>query len=445
MSAPEDKAHATWSASATERLWACAGGLALTKDLPEQTSEAADWGTCCHEIGELCLTRGVEAAEFIGTTLKGKEHEFEVDDEMADTAQQYVDYVRDRQLAYRVATDGGKATLYVERKFSLDKLGTPFDAGGTGDAVIYFPEWALLEVIDLKGGRGVVVEAKGNPQLKTYGLGAVLEFPKLPVEQIVVTIVQPRAGHKDGRIRSETFHVTDLVEWTQELLERMTASKAALVTGEAIVAVLKLDGLKGLATSADPKAVAWSDQYLSAGTHCTKTFCKATGFCPKLEKQAMDAAGVWFDDIGEPRLANMPGELSPEHAARVLDAADMMEGWINAVRAYWHAQAEAGVEIPDHILVPKVGREAWFSGRDVEAAGIAIAAGLPQDKVYNDPKIKTPKQVREALKKAKLTDAITKLEGMSGAESKGTNLVRADKTSREAVKPAVHQFFDVLN
>ena len=68
--------HAQWSASATDRNWNCSGALALTQDLPEQTNEAADWGTACHQIAEKCLREGKQADEFIGTTEKGKKHEF---------------------------------------------------------------------------------------------------------------------------------------------------------------------------------------------------------------------------------------------------------------------------------------------------------------------------------------------------------------------------------
>lgn len=420
--------HSLWSASATERNWNCPGALALTKDLPEQTSEAADWGTVAHGLAELCFDHQRPAAEYIGVKMKGKKYEFVVDDEMAETAQIYIDYVlgQAKKALKQIGSYDLKKVLQIERRFSLDKINPPFEAGGTADAVIYFAEEKRIEVVDLKGGRGLAVEAKNNGQERSYGVGVALDNPTRVIEYVTTTIVQPRAAHKDGPIRSETIHVADLVEWTQDLLAAMARSKEAM------------DAKPTMAV------VEWRDKYLTAGAWCTKTFCKAAGFCPALEKKALDAAGVWFDDIGQPRLTNRPEELDPDHAAQILDAADMIGDWINAVRAYWHAQAEAGVVIPNHILVPKIGRETWFDGREAEAAKIAIAAGLPNDKVFNDPKIKTPKQIRESLKKARLEGAAAQLEGMSGAESKGSNLVRIDKTSREAIKPAAHQFFDVL-
>lgn len=410
------KAHATWSASATDRNWQCPGALALTKDLPERTSEPADWGTCCHEIAEKCLTRNVDADSFIGQTLKGKKFSFEVDEEMAETAQVYVDYVRGRHK--EAGKDG---LLLVEQKFGLDALKPPFDAGGTADAVIYFPADKLLEVIDLKGGRGVVVEVAGNPQLRTYALGAMLANEGLKVERIAVTIVQPRAPHKDGRTRTETFWVADLVEWTADLLAAMRLSKGAL------------DAFEGQGAS-----VEWARDNLKTGPHCK--FCPAAGFCPALEQKALDDAGVWFDDLDKPRLANSPDTLSPERAAQLLDAADLISDWINAVRAYWHEQAELGVEIPGYVLVPKQGREKWNDGVESQVIAAAQKAGLEEAKYLNPAKLKTPKQVRKAL--GKKHEWL--VEGLSNTPDAGTNLVSAEKTNRQPIAPKAHQFLDIM-
>lgn len=410
--------HATWSASSTARNWECAGALALTKDLPEDTNEAADWGTVCHEISEICLRENREADEFIGQIRKGKKYEFEVDEEMAETAQDYVDYVR------KASADG---FLSIEQKFSLEKLKPPFDAGGTGDAIVYHPDEKRLEVIDLKTGRGIVVEVEGNPQLRTYALGAMLSTEGVVIDTVTVTIVQTRAAHKSGRIRSETFHVADLLEWTGDLIQAMQRSAKALSA-----ASLTPMG------SADP---AWRSTYLNAGPHCEKTFCKAAGFCPAYEQKALDEAGVWFADLDQPRITNSPDTLSPERAAQLLDAADLISGWINAVRAYWHAQAESGVAIPDYVLVPKQGREKWNEGVEKKVHEAARKAGLDDAKYLNPAKLKTPKQVRKAL--GKKNEAL--VADLSHTPSGGTNLVRADKTTREAVQPAAHKHFDILD
>ena len=416
-----ERDHATWSASVSSRNFKCAGALALTMNLPETTSEAADWGTCCHQISERCLRDGGDADRFIGTTEKGKKYSSEVDEEMAETAQVYVDYVRRAFLDCATDTEGRK--LWIEQRFSLADLDPPFDAGGTGDAVIYLPAARRLEIVDLKGGRGVVVAAKGNPQLRTYALGAMLANKGLDVEKVTVTIVQPRAAHKDGRIRSETFHVVDLLEWTADMMGAMRASALALERKNAM-----------------PLA-AWAAEYLTPGDHCRDTFCKAAATCPALAQRALDAAGVFFDPItDEPKLANAPDSGSPDERAKRLDMLDLIEDWIKQVRAHEHRMAELGQPAPGYGLVEKTGREKWADDAEEKVREIVTRAGLAEDKWLNPGELRTPKQVRDAIKKAKI-DA--DLSGLSITPSGGTNLVRLDTTSRAVVSP-VNQHFTAI-
>ena len=77
---------------------------------------------------------------------------------------------------------------------------------------------------------------------------------------------------------------------------------------------------------------------------------------------------------------------------------------------------------------------------------MAIKAGVAEDKIFNAPKIRTPKQVRDALKKAKAAASIIEaVSGLSGTQKTGTNLVRETKTTRSAVTPSVNKHFDILD
>lgn len=421
-----DRDHATWSASASKGNIACPGRLALTMDLPESTSEAADWGTCAHQIAERCLRDGGDADRYIGTTEKGKVYSFEVDEEMADCAQMYIDYARSvcqRPLADPSSDASGQ--MWIEQRFTLADIKPPFDAGGTGDAVIYLPVEKRLEIIDLKGGRGVVVEAAGNPQLRTYALGAMLANKGLDVERVTVTIVQPRAYHAEGRIRSETFHVVDLMEWTVDLLSAMNRAAQAIDERAAL-----------------PEA-AWAAKWLCPGDHCADTFCKARATCPALRRQVEDTVGIAFDPIDDtPKLTNAPDAGSPEERAKRLDMLDMIEDWIKAVRAHEHRMAEMDQPATGYGLVAKQGREKWISPEaEAKVKTLADFVGLA-DKVLNAPKLKTPKQVRDEFKKA--GEELGGLKGLSETPVSGTNLVKLSETSREPVAALVNQAFTAI-
>jgi hypothetical protein len=411
------RAHATWSASSTERNWNCPGALALTIDLPETTSQAADWGTCAHEIAEHCLfDPNKQADSFIGQTIKGKSYSFEVDEEMAETAQMYVDYCRKRMADYKAET-GDNPLVFVEERFSLESLNPPFDAGGISDCTMIFRRWKTIESVDLKGGRGHVVEAIGNPQARTYSLGALLKHPGHDIEKVMSTIVQPRAPHKDGRIRSDVFHVADLVEWTTDLVAAMRRASNAMIDQPTY-----------------PPAE-WAKMYLAAGDHCK--FCKAKATCPAIEQKVIDTVGVWFEETGEPRLANTPPDTDPAARGHKLDMLDMIEGWIAAFREEEHRKAEAGDPAANYGLVARQGREKWNDGVEEQVIGAAVLAKLPESKYLNPGKLKTPKQIRKEL--GKQADLVA---GLSTTPDAGTNLVRLDKTTRAPVQSTAERFFE---
>jgi hypothetical protein len=413
--------HAQWSASASARLWACAGSLALSGSTgrADSESEAAAWGTACHEVAEDCLRTRKEAVEWVGRFVQTKRHRIEVDEELAETAQAYVTYVMETAVF-------GLQPLWIEQRFKLDAINPPFEAGGTADAVIFHDGAQLLEVVALKGGRGIVVEALGNKQARTYAHGAVLNNPGLDIQEVKVTIVQPRAPHRDGPIRSETFHIVDLLDWTTELLEAMHRAKTA-------------EDYLGTAL-ADPVAFEeWARLFLAPGDHCT--FCPCAGSCPALAVAAKSKALLFFKDESGVEQENTVGKLTPAEVAEILDRADMIQNWLNAVRAHAHAEAEAGVEIPNYQLVAKVGRERWNDGAEADVIAACEWAELPVSEYQNAPKLRTPKQVRKALG----PDLAKLVERHSTVPTAGTSLVRQDKTVRAPVQPKAHLLFDVID
>lgn len=425
MQPHHERSHSVWAASATSRNVVCPGAIAMETLCEDRESEATAWGSCCHQLSDRCLMGDLDAHSFLGGVEKSDKFEFPIDEEMVNCAQEYVDYVNEASVL---------RTRWIEAKLSLDALNPPLQSGGTGDAIIHDVREKHLEIVDLKGGRGVVVEAKGNPQMRTYAIAALLTFPNLAVETVTTTIVQPRAPHRDGRIRSETFHIAELLDWTVDLLASMQKSREALD---------EFNALGGNRVSFD----AWAERWLKTG-QCV--FCPAQSICPKLRGEVMAnmpaIAARWFEepDALAPDLSNAPRLASPEELARWLDGFEMLESWIKQTRAHAHAEAERGVAIPGYQLADKIGNRAWIHKNDATLSeALFLALDLKDADIYEPREIKSVAQIEKTLGKRKAE--LAKLEGVLWEKPvKGTNLVAVSKTTRPAAKNTAERHFEVI-
>ena len=423
MTAHAERAHNAWSASATSRRAFCLGSLVMEAQVEGEDNETihAARGTAAHTVAEKCLRDGSDAIEHLGLVVKTKKFEIEVDEELVTSAQTFVDYVRGQLAKYKAETGRDDATLVIEQKFSLNELGTPFDAGGTGDAVMYFPAWRLLEIADLKNGRGYVSE-KENMQLRSYATGALLANPQHEVDTVWSAIVQPRLpGHNP--VRTEPISTGELISWTAELLGTMQKAKLAEVEFyQAGANSVLMDE--------------WVDKWLKPG-NCT--FCKRDGNCPKQRAEALAVAGTYFEpDTGEARIGNQPSDMSPEKLAETLDLLPMLEGFISAVRAYAHTQAENGTEIPGYQLVEKIGNRKWKD--DESALAVSLLSpemGLSEDEIYD-------RKLRSVAALEKVLGAKRKglIEHLWERPITGTNLVSQAKSTRPATKSKVETYFE---
>ena len=398
--------------------------------------EAAAWGTAAHQISEKCLLSGpyggeIDADTFISTTQIVGKFSFVVDEEMANTSQTYVDYCRERLAAYK-ADVGEEAEFWIEEPLKLDALDPPLQAGGTGDFIAWFRGWELLELVDLKGGRGVTVDVVGNPQGRSYGIEAILTLPNVKPTHVRVTIVQPRVG--DGLPKSDTFHVTELLDWTSDLLGHMAKSKQALDEFEAIGGAVNT-------VSFDE----WAEKWLTPG-QCT--FCTAKPVCPALRKKALAAmpelARKWHEDPSlttPPALSNLAKIGSAEELAHDLNGFDELEGWIKARRAYAHAEAERGNPPTGYGLVDKIGNRAWK--KDASAPTVIKSLNLNLDDAMTPRELKSVAQIEKVLGKRKAE--LAKLEGVLWEKPvKGTNLVRLDQTTRPPAKGLAERFNETV-
>ena len=273
----------------------------------------------------------------------------------------------------------------------------------------------------------------GNKQTRTYALLALLNAPKdlvNQIDQVKVTIVQPRAPHKDGRIRSETFHIAELIEWTSELLKAMNRSALALE---------EFNMINGSRTMFDE----WASKVLTPG-NCT--FCPALGICPALRTKALavapEVARAWFEDTTletVPMISNTVPALSPEELSHILDGIDMLEDWAKAVRATAHSLAESGVTIPGYKLVDKISNRKWAADDEKVIADLKSVIKLTEDQIFSR-KLLSPAQIEKIIG-AKRKGEIT---NMYHNPVTGTNLVSEKKSTRPATKAKTESFFEPL-
>lgn len=414
------RTHATWSASAAHRYFECPGSLTLIQALPpSQESQPAAWGTACHAVSAKALLAGKNAIDYIGSTETTERFSFIVDKDMADCAQIYIDYCREKM-------DGQNAEWWIEAPFSLNPLGTPFDSGGISDFSAIYRDREMLEIVDLKTGRGIIVEVEDNVQLRTYALGVFLKFQgKHKITTIKSTIVQPRAPHKDGIIRSEVFHVADLIDWTTDMLVAM---------GKAEVARNVYRQIEGNTVKFDE----WSDNHLKTGPQCD--WCPVSGACPAQRREALKIAGVWFDYDGIPQLSpNDLAENSPAMVERDLDLLDQLETWIRGRRALAHEMAAQGIAFRNWSLVEKFGHRKFEGATEAEMiARIRKIIPLSDDQLF-DRKLKSPAGIERAIGKK----AAGKLAPIIVKPSIGTDLVRIDKSNvaREPAQTIAEKYF----
>lgn len=103
---------------------------------------------------------------------------------MFEHVDSYLAFLRDR------LADNPMSTLLLEQKLPT---GVP-SCWGTSDAIIVSP--THIEVVDLKYGQGVAVDAAQNTQLMLYGVGALEAYGDLlgEVKTVRLTIFQPRVS-----------------------------------------------------------------------------------------------------------------------------------------------------------------------------------------------------------------------------------------------------------
>ena len=313
--APSD--HALLSASGAHRWLNCTPSARLESDEPESTSAAAEQGTVAHALAEHKLRRALkQRSKRPVSTL--------VDDEMETLTDDYVAYVQEH-ISLARETCGDPQVLIEQR---LDFSHVVPGGFGTGDCVIIAEP--TLQIIDLKYGQGVLVEAERNPQLMLYALGALHTFGDLyDIERVAVTIYQPRRGNVD----TWEISVTELEHWAEAEV-KPKAELAAAGEGE-----------------------------FCPGSWCQ--FCKIAPTCRARAEANLALARLEFAP---------PAELTDVEIADVLAKIPDLKSWVADVEAYALSKAvNQGVVFEGFKLV--AGRSVRKYTSETDVAKAAEAAG----------------------------------------------------------------------
>lgn len=315
--------HALLSASGASRWLHCTPSARLEEKFeessPSTSSVYADEGTLAHEFGDLNLRKAVgritdsvfekEIKELRKHPLYSSEMEGEVD--------KYVTYVLEVFAEAKQKTPD--AVLMIEERLDFSHL---VEQGfGTGDAGVIAD--GVLEIIDLKYGKGIKVEAEENPQLMLYGSGALRSFELMyDIHTIKLTIVQPRLDH----ISSWEIKVKDLISWGEKIV-KPAAAKA-------------YEG-KGVQ---------------KAGDHCK--WCKVKAMCATLAAKNVALAKHEFKD---------PHLLTDSQLLEVYKQQPMLVDWVNAVAEYLLAEALKGKQWPGYKIVEGRSQRKWMDEEKVIA------------------------------------------------------------------------------
>lgn len=371
--------HARLSASSAFRWINCPGSVALSDQCPAPASSSyADEGTLAHAIGELKL-RYVND-EISKRQLNAKMKPLLQSEYYCGEMEEATGYYADAVIEALEAA-GEDAELMIEQQFSLDRW-VP-EGFGTSDAVVI--GGGVIQVIDLKYGKGIKVDARNNPQLRLYGLGAANLFDSLyDFDTVRMTIIQPRLDH----ISTEELPLSELLAWAEDDVKPR--------------AQMAMDGT----------------DYTAVGDWCR--FCPAKAVCRKRAEYNLSIAK---DDFRKPPL------LSDEEIGDVLRRADELQHWVKDVGDYALEQALAGKQYDGWKLVE--GRSVRKYADDLKVAEALKAAGYDEAMLY-ERKLYGISAMEKIVGKKRLTETLGDLI----MKPAGKPVLVPESDKREAINTA---------
>lgn len=271
--------HALLSASSSHRWLNCPPSARLCENYDDKGSDFAAEGTDAHTLCEYKLKKA------LGIPAKNPTDNLSwYSAEMEDCANGYAAFVT--ELVEDAKKSCPDPVVLIEQRLDYSKYVA--EGFGTGDCVIIAD--GTLHIVDYKHGRGVLVEADENPQMKLYALGALELFDCIyDISTVSMTIYQPRRSN----VSTFTVPKEELYNWADNVLIP--------------VAELAFEG---------------GGEY-RCGEWCQ--FCKAKADCRKRAEANLELAKYEF---------RQPPLLTDEEVEEILGKLDGLTSWANDIRDY---------------------------------------------------------------------------------------------------------------
>lgn len=294
--------HALLSASSAHRWLQCPMLPRLEAEFPSRDTVYTREGTSAHKLSEIKLmwkSGKINKRKFNQLVKAFKENTDYYNEEMEEMTELYTDIVMEHFNSYEEAE--------IELEKHVDYSDWAPNGYGTSDVVIISDK--VIEIIDLKYGKGVPVSAKLNKQMLCYALGAYATYDFLyDFEVIKMTIVQPRLDN----VSTSEIPVEELLYWANYyVLPRAAQAEIGIGDWDLNEEVLK-----------------WS---------------------PVAAKLVPRAQQNW--EIIDRYDYQEPIYLSDEAIKDILDHATEIKKWVESVEAYALTQAMQGNEIPGYKVV----------------------------------------------------------------------------------------------
>ena len=266
------------------------------------------------------------------------------------------------------------------------------DGFGTADCIMVGGD--TIHVVDFKYGKGVVVSAEDNPQMKLYALGALAAYGIMyDLTTVRMSIIQPRLASDPDTWETS---VGEIVNWAEQVV-KPAAALAAAGEGE-----------------------------YAEGEWCR--FCAIRGSC-----RARAAAQLALEDFGE----KLPPELTDEEIGRALDQGKRLAKWLSEIEEYALRACLDGKEIPGFKAVEGRSVRVWT---DADAAFLAARSqGIPEEMLYERKPI-TLAAMEKLMGKRHFLDTMAAY--VTTPPGKPTLVPETDKRPAITDRPTIDDDFD---